>query len=466
MAAAVAACCVVVSGFDASVAASSAPGGSRSDALSVRDVRFGQAVRVDSDGTRARATLRFRGREGQGMTIEGPLDYVARCDFSTLQSRGRTVPRSATGVWMLPRTGSYTLRFDDRCPSNTSPGGGEYQEDRSVVLKRVVLHRRDVGRKVPTRTTRTTVHAGLVTLRTRADALEVVTGDTTDGIAGTTLVTIQPAGSLLRKRFVADEDARAEPTCRTDHLDIGNPLRSFTDQRCGDGTARRGATYVVFSEEPVRLRPFRTVRASVDATEPATWSGEGPIRLSLTGRSGEVIRLDAPALRGLLRSTAVLRGPNGRRVYQLSSTSDYSLTQTTWQLPRDGRFFLDLGSAPRRKKSVRATVRSVDAVPLEIGVPRTLTSQDGEWVVALLEGPGGDDGRLTVTDVAAGSPAGWEASALGSNESDSDGFPQPVPALTAVGVGQQILYPNGVLLVPGDGDGATSVTVRLDVVTR
>ncbi|NYE38612.1 hypothetical protein F4692_003762 [Nocardioides cavernae] len=329
-----------------------------------------------------------------------------------------------------------------------------------------MLHRRAVGETVPTRTTRTTVHAGLVTLRTRADALEVgpatVTADT-----GGTPATVEPVGRLLRERFVTDEEARAERTCETTYLEVGQRPRTVTDERCLGGVkVRRGATYVVFAAAPVRLTPYRTIRTDVDAAEPATWSGKGPVRLSFTGRSGDVVRLDAPALKGVKRWAAELRGPSGRRVFALGNTSDYSVVANPWRLPRDGRFSLNLGRTPRPKKSVRAVVRAVDVTPLEVGVPQALTSTDGRWVVALLRDGSVHDAVPVVTDAAEDSPTGWKASALGATRTDPDGFARPVPALTAPGAGRPVEYSNGVVLIPGHRDGTTSVTVRLDTVSR
>ena len=454
MAAAAAVSFAIVSGGGAVVAAS--PGGGAAERLalaSVRDVRFGQSVLVPSKNDRARANLKFVGRAGDGLILNGDWSHVSRCDFSTLHASGRVVRRSAVGIWMFPRTGTYTLHFDDRCPNNVSPGGGTYQEDQLLVLKRLVLHRRDIGQRVPTRSTRSTVHAGLVTLRTRADALAVESRG---------LPTVEHAGRLLRGRFVPDEDARATRTCYTTHLGIGHPMRNALDRRCAGGKVRRGTSYVVFSEKPTRLNPYRTIRTKLDAARPVERQGWGPTRLSFVGRAGDVIRVDAPALKNLNWYNAVLRGADGRRIDVLTNTSDYSAIKSPWPLPYSGRFFLDLGSAPRGTEVVRATIRSVDTVSMKVGAPATMTARDGRWVVALLATPGVRDGQLTVSNVDTASPAGWKAAVLGiSRDTES-----VTDALTAPGVSEIFSYGQGVLLTPGDGNEPTSITVELDVAPR
>ncbi len=434
-------------------ATATATGPSRSG-QGVVDVKFGQTVRVPAEaGNRARATLRFSGRKDEGLVLHGISDYVYRCDLSTLSSGGNVVKRSALGMWLFPRTGTYTLKFDDRCPSNVSPGGVEYVEDVDLTLKRLILHQRRLGKPLRTRTTKSSVHAALVRLRTRSDAVHV----SYDGA----MPTVEPASRLFRERFVPDADARAEDTCHSDYLQIGQRLRNWYEAPCA-GRVRRNKSYVVFGGSSTRLEEFRTIRTSIDAAKPPTWRGARPVQLQFTGRAGSVVRIDAANLRLLADGgrAAELRRQDGRKILPLGNTTSRDGAREVWRLPTDGRYLFDLTGSPRRvNQAIRVTVRSVDSVALQPGVPVTLPVEGDQWVVALLPEASDSHATVTVSGVTPATPSGWQVVGLGMSDSGYD-----LPALMKVGVGEPFSYGVGIALLPGGTPGSGSVTAQLDLV--
>lgn len=420
-------------------------------AVDVVDVKFGDAIdvpRVADD--LAKITVRFQGRAGQGLLISdnhGELD--ASCEHPTLTTAGKTVPRGEAGTWLFPRSGTYVLDFEHSCVGFSS-GGSEYLADYTIELRRIVFHRGEVGERLDTRMTKTTWHAYRVPAPKGP---------------GVRIVSSRPGGSFVEAARKLErpgaEQRKASSMC--------TPLSVITaDQGLGSDCSypfRRSDDYVVFSAAPTTLEPYGAASTDIDGA-PSSWRGARPRLVRFDGKRGDYVRLDASNLdlasRSYLDLELTLRSRDGY-VYPLADSGDLTgarggdaYREVMWELPYTGSFAFDLGGAVVRPAAkVKASVRSVKVVPMQLGLPVELEIGPGAWVFAKL--PRADTyggGTFTVLSASPGLAAGWRAFA--------PTYSDYIGPVSEIGTSDRIADPLGVVVVPGLGQGAGALTVRLD----
>lgn len=423
-------------------------------AAGVIDVKFGEVIDVPQTEDRlARIAVRFRGRAGQGLLISGNDGqlHTASCEQSTLTTGGRTVARGKAGAWLLPRTGTYRLDYQSSCRGSSS-GGADYLIDQTLTLRRIVMHPGAVGERLNTRMTDSTWHAYRV---------PVPKGP---GVRVSRFAMVETARTLFRPS--------AEPRVNSS---LCRPTSLFTrDQRLGSDcdfpfSVRRSDDYVVLADSPVKLVPYTAVSTAIDSAA-SQWRGAGPRLLRFSGSAGDFVRLDTTNLDLLSREyvdVAIrLRGPAGE-IYRAATSyeaygdepgADYQ--ELMWQLPTDGKYAFEVaGELLRPRSKVTASVRSVKAVPLQLGVPVELAVGPDAWQFAVL--PDTDTtfmGRITVVATSPGLAAGWRVFAPVRS--------QHYAPMTTVGAGVPLDTPKGIVVIPGPGSGSGTITVRLDEVPQ
>jgi hypothetical protein len=422
-------------------------------AVDVVDVKFGDAIDVPrvADGL-AKVTVRFQGRSGQGLLItDNHGELSASCEHPTLTTAGTTVPRGEAGTWLFPRTGAYVLDFEHSCMS-TSSGGASNLADYTIEIRRVVFHRGAVGERLDTRMTRTTWHAFRV---------PVPKGP------GVRIVSSRPGGSMVEAARKLERPGSEQRKWST----MCTPLSAPTaDQGLGSDCGypfRRRDDYVVFSAAPTTLEPYAAEFTDLDGA-PSVWRGERPRLIRFDGKRGDVVRLDVGNLdldsHTYLDPELTLGGRDGY-VYPLANSRDVSgvesvdsFRELVWELPYTGSFAFDVGgTVVRPAAKVRASVRSVRIVPMRLGVPVELDIGPDAWVFAKL--PRAETygfATITVLSASPGLAPGWRAFAPNLSD-DIIG-----PVATTIGTSDRLSTPLGVVVVPGAGQGAGTLTVRLD----
>ena len=333
------------------------------------------------------------------------------------------------------------------------PGAVSYLADYTIEPRRIVFHRGQVGERLATRMTKTTWHAFRV---------PVPKGP------GVRVVSSRPGGSYVeaaRKVERPGAEQRNESSMCT-------PLSVPTgDQGLGSDCTypfRRSDDYVVFSAAPTTLEPYAAASTEIDGA-PSVWRGERPRLVRFSGKRGDYVRLDARNLdldsRSYLDLELTLRGRDGY-VYPLADSGDVTgvrggdaYREVMWELPYTGSFAFDLGGrVVRPAATVKASVRSVRVVPMQLGVPVELEVGPGAWVYAKL--PRAETYGFATIKVLSASPGpGGRVACL---------RPHPLPTtigpvVTEIGTSDRIANsPLGVVVVPGPGKGAGTLTVRLD----